>query len=465
MNGYKDASEAFIKDRKYLATTLLPNIRKLERGNNPSNPTLVEVSSRFAATPTEVVETASIVPKTGLIKEIVDYITSVSFYPQPELATMATVCFLGSVIGRGACTKSGFYPNIYGVGIAPSGSGKEKARTELRKISNVCGVELGPGRVASGVALLNYIREHGGGLLLMDEFGMQLQAMTDSRASTHSREIITVFTEAFTAAQSFLAGTMYASTEKKDNIKKIYNPVLNVYGTSTEGEFMKAIHTEHSTSGFLPRMLYVKAGIVPPVRYPEVGSVPQGIINQIERIKEVYSTHNTAPTLQFDNQIVVGFRHDVEEDIWLYRSEIIPEKQKLSDSASAVYSRVVENALKLALIKTCADSKTVIDMEAWQWGLMVAMQSADYIYNAVKNNANKTREQSELERIEDEIRNAGENGITRKALMRAIRMNKYRLDEYIATLLESERITVRAIRTEGAKKDTSTYYHTDYLSA
>jgi hypothetical protein len=135
-----------------------------------------------------------IVPAGGLIADIVGYILSASTYPQPLLAVAAATSLMGAIAGRRYQTETGLRSNVYFVGLARSGSGKDAARKAIKTIgAKVPGLQqlMGGDRIASGSGLISALEEHPVKLFLLDEFGLLLQAMTGTRADAHRRDIIT----------------------------------------------------------------------------------------------------------------------------------------------------------------------------------------------------------------------------------------------------------------------------------
>ena len=71
--------------------------------------------------------------------DLYNYLMAISIRPHPELAVAASVSFLGSLIGCKYQTETGIRSNVYVVGIAESGAGKDHARKIIKKLAHQAG--------------------------------------------------------------------------------------------------------------------------------------------------------------------------------------------------------------------------------------------------------------------------------------------------------------------------------------
>ncbi len=69
----------------------------------------------------------------GVLKMLVDYMLATARRPQPVLAVGASLCALGALMGRKYRTESNLRSNLYVVGMAASGGGKDHARNAIKE--------------------------------------------------------------------------------------------------------------------------------------------------------------------------------------------------------------------------------------------------------------------------------------------------------------------------------------------
>ena len=119
----------------------------------------------------------------GVLGLLVTFMLVTATRPQPILAVGNALCALGALMGRRYRTETNLRSNLYIVGIADSGSGKNHSREVITNLLHQVGLQghLGGNRIASGSGLLRAIYDHPAVLFQQDEFGMFLQAAADRR--------------------------------------------------------------------------------------------------------------------------------------------------------------------------------------------------------------------------------------------------------------------------------------------
>ena len=91
--------------------------------------------------------------------------------PQPILAIGASLCALGALLGRKYRTRTNLRTNLYVVGMAGSGGGKDHARSCIKEAFIGAGLQryLGGNRIASGSGLLTALYRQPSSLFQLDE--------------------------------------------------------------------------------------------------------------------------------------------------------------------------------------------------------------------------------------------------------------------------------------------------------
>ena len=131
----------------------------------------------------------------------------------------ASLCALGALMGRKYRTESNLRSNLYVVGIADSGSGKNHAREIVNELFFEAGLanHLGGNKIASGAGLLTALHRQPAILFQIDEFGMFLSAAADrKRSPRHITEILDNMTELYTAAGGIFLGAEYANQRRPE---------------------------------------------------------------------------------------------------------------------------------------------------------------------------------------------------------------------------------------------------------
>ena len=154
----------------------------------------------------------------GALKLFVDYILASAVRPQPILAIGASLCALGALMGRKYRTQTNLRTNLYVVGMAGSGGGKDHARKRDQGSASsppACSRYLGGNRIASGAGLLTALYRQPSSLFQLDEFGQFLGNVVNKRhAPKYLAEIWDLLTELSTSAGGTFFGAEYADQKR-----------------------------------------------------------------------------------------------------------------------------------------------------------------------------------------------------------------------------------------------------------
>ena len=194
----------------------------------------------------------------GLVGDLARYMIATARRPQPLLSLGASLCAIGALMGRLYRTESNLRSNLYVVGIADSGSGKNHAREIVNEVFFEAGLanHLGGNKIASGAGLLTALHRQPAILFQIDEFGMFLSAAADrKRSPRHITEILDNMTELYTAAGGIFLGAEYANRDGMNERRDIVQPCLCVYGTTTPLHFWGALQGANVVDGSLARFI------------------------------------------------------------------------------------------------------------------------------------------------------------------------------------------------------------------
>jgi hypothetical protein len=182
--------------------------------------------------------------------------------PQPVLALGASLCAIGALMGRKYRTESNTRSNLYVVGIAESGAGKNHSRVVINELFRKAGLlqYLGGNKIASGSGLLTAIQRQPAILFQLDEFGMFLSAAADrKRSPRYICEILDLMTELYTTSGTTYFGIEYASNQLNNAHRAIHQPCACIYGTTTPIHFWQALQASNVADGSLARFLILES--------------------------------------------------------------------------------------------------------------------------------------------------------------------------------------------------------------
>jgi len=415
----------------------------------------LDVATVEPALPTPAPAYSLIIPD-GLVGNLTDYMLTTARRPQPLLSLGASLCAIGALMGRQYRTESNLRSNLYVVGIADSGSGKNHAREIINETFFEAGLahHLGGNKIASGAGLLTALHRQPAILFQIDEFGMFLAAAADrKRSPRHITEILDNMTELFTAAGGIFLGAEYANRDGSNERRDIVQPCLCVYGTTTPLHFWGALQGANVVDGSLARFLILPSDEDYPDENITVGirQAPPALIQGLQGVaaggghQKGNLAGKTADQNTTVNPTIVPMTDEARARFKALSAELTVELRAAAGTAfTAILARIGENALKLALIVAVGrdPAKPEIDLSAADWAIDFVRHYARKTMEAVERHVADTETEAHVKRLKEVIRAAGANGITKSEITRASQWLKSRdRDEILLTLIETGDVT------------------------
>jgi hypothetical protein len=428
-----------------------------EGGDHPAAGLLarLDVAESVPSSPPPVPPFSLAIPD-GLVGDLTNYMLTTARRPQPLLSLGASLCAIGALMGRNYRTESNLRSNLYVVGIADSGSGKNHAREIINETFFVAGLahHLGGNKIASGAGLLTALHRQPAILFQIDEFGMFLSAAADRRRSPrHITEILDNMTELYTSAGGIFLGAEYANRDGTNERRDINQPCLCVYGTTTPLHFWGALQGANVVDGSLARFLILPSDEDYPDENIAVGirQAPPALIQGLQLIaaggggKKGNLSGKTADQNTAVNPMIVPMTEEARARFRQLSIELTEELRAAAGTAfTAILARIGENALKLALIVAVGRDpvRPEIEITAADWAISFVRHYAQRTMEAVERHVADTETEAHLKRVKEIIRVSGAKGITKSEITRASQWLKSRdRDEILLTLIEGGDIT------------------------
>jgi hypothetical protein len=388
----------------------------------------------------------------GLVGDLTRYMIATARRPQPLLSLGASLCAIGALMGRLYRTESNLRSNLYVVGIADSGSGKNHAREIVNEVFFEAGLanHLGGNKIASGAGLLTALHRQPAILFQIDEFGMFLSAAADrKRSPRHITEILDNMTELYTAAGGIFLGAEYANRDGMNDRRDIVQPCLCVYGTTTPLHFWGALQGANVADGSLARFLILpsdedypnenlSAGLrnAPPILLDGLQLIASGGGRQIGNLAGKMSGSSSAA-----DATVVPMTPEARACFASLSAEMTEELRAAAGTPfTAILARIGENAMKIALIVAVGREpvQPIIGREDAEWAIGFVRHFAKRTMDAVERHVADSETEAHLKRVREIIRAAGKNGLTKSEITRASQWLKARdRNDILETLVES----------------------------
>ncbi|MBF0629243.1 MAG: PriCT-2 domain-containing protein [Magnetococcales bacterium] len=418
----------------------------------------------------------------GVLKELLEFMLATATQPQPVLSVGNALCALGALMGHRFRSETNLRTNLYIVGIAESGSGKNHSREVINQVFHDAGLFgfLGGNRIASGSGLLAAMHRHPPILFQQDEFGMFLQAAADrKRSPRYLTEILDLMTEIHSAAGTVFLGPEYGGIKDAKDRKDIVQPCLCVYGTTTPMLFWSALKSANVADGSLARFVILRTMD----DYPERNRInisrdtPTSLIMSLKTLSEsggkgrvkgrgnLEGTTNNGTTALHPSVVPMLPEAAILFDAL---SETITAQLRRSRGSlySPILARVWEHAAKVAMIRAVAanPSAPVIRRQDAQWAIALVRYSVNSMIQDVEHHVADNLIEQNHKRVLEIIRAAGRNGVTKTDLGNKSRFLTRRERNEILAELEEEEIVRSGQVLSGGPKPITVYTLTNQMS-
>lgn len=376
----------------------------------------------------------------GLVGDTLSWINSTAFKLQPELTIMNILAALGAVFGRRyALQKLNTRTNIYMVGIAETGQGKDNSRQKIKQLMKVAGLEQfsGPDEIRSGPGLMVELKKRPSFVANIDEIGMFMRAMFDNKAPAYTREISAMFTKMYSCSGTYYEGGIIAS--QPDQRTVLHEPNLCIYGTTTLASYAEAMKSSSIKSGELNRFIVLKSAIdFPDPNFNSDNSDPSDILVSRWAKFKLEGLAAAPDIIEQEKKIVMlGSMSEKVNDLFRYQDEMIKENR--STGTGALWVRYRENILKVAMIIAIArdsEKPILIDSDI-EFGKALVGSSIRFMMKFATDNMYDGDFQKRCKEFMEALQ---DGAINRTLMIRRMQIKARELDEIERALKEMDKI-------------------------
>ncbi|PIZ31208.1 MAG: hypothetical protein COY40_02645 [Alphaproteobacteria bacterium CG_4_10_14_0_8_um_filter_53_9] len=388
----------------------------------------------------------------GILGHTCKWVNSCAVKPQPVLTMMNVLAVAGAVFGRRYQGHTGIRTNLYMVGIAPTGSGKEHSRSCMKALLGLAGQNemLGGDKIISAAGVATMLFKFPRRIIQLDEVGLFLQAIGHKNAGSYERMISMVLTELFSSSKTVWNGGHYADA-KKETIT-IAAPHLCIYGTTTLSSYAGALKREAIASGELNRYLVLPGDARPElVMSPGLGKPPVLLVEEWRNLASVVNKMggNLADQPEVLPEPVMVTVGDGEVAAWnAMRRDQERLAYELGEDMGPLWMRYAENAMKIALILAIARDPVapVVLAEDLDVGRVIARGAVEYALQLAREHMVSGDFDKYCKKVEAKIRSTERCGLMRSHLlsyMKDYNVGKRELDNILSTLIEAGHIRVK----------------------
>ena len=391
----------------------------------------------------------------GLVGAVMDYIEQSSYRSQPILALASAISLMSLLTGRKVRDAVNTRPNIYSIGVAASGAGKESGRSAIKNLLVAAGgaQHIGEG-LASHTGLVNTMGQQPSMIWLIDEVGRWLRSLNANaeKAPPHLAGIISNLMKFYTSSGGVYLGDHYADISNRVLINQ---PNVVLYGTTVPESLFHGLTSESIADGFLNRVfIFETPDIHAKKKKPTLFEPPEGLALDCQgwlawrpspgNLSDINPRPMVVPATMSAEALFENFDNHVEE-----------RQEKELKPFGALWARTVEKARKLALIYACSTATPgeafTIDEAAVTWGCRVSEYLTLRLIWLAKTWISDGPFDSRRKRVLRVLRDAGKEGMTRTELSRRTQsLRPAEREEVIGALVQSGEIELVQIEKIGA---------------
>lgn len=398
----------------------------------------------------------------GLLSDVMRHNLAGAYREQPILALAGALSLMAVLTGRKVQDEFSTRTNLFVLGVAASGSGKERARVVNKELLYLAGGErhIGPERAASATGVVSALALEPSLLLQFDEFGRYLRAATSRTAGAHLSEVTTTLMRLFTSAGSVFLGDAYADSKKNTVVDQ---PHAVLYGTTVPNNLYETLSVESISDGFMSRLLIFESEDEAP-EYRQRASMPPSE----DLVAAVRSWVDEKPgggnlSGQHPAPRVVQSTGEAKEIMTELLDRCLERERDKTDPYRSVWTRCTEKARKLALLHACSRRAPEIDADAASWGAALSEHLTHKLASVGRQWVAETPHEANCQRV---LRWLSERrgGVSKRELSRAMRhLKKQERDAVLEDLVELHGITIVS-RTTGGRPTETIHLSTSVLS-
>ncbi len=351
-------------------------LRRLDFGEPlPPTPPIIPADEPAApATPDPGPLPPDLLRVPGFIAEVMDFTLATAPYPEPVLAFCGALALQATLAGRKVRDQGDTRPNLYLLGLANSGAGKDHPRKVNLRVLLEAGMATCAGdNFASAEGLEDRLVLSPSMLFQTDEIDGLMTAIAKSQDGKAER-IMEMLLKFFSHSNNLYHCRVKAGREPL----LIDQPSLVLYGTAIPKHFYESLSEKMLTNGMFARMLVFEAGkrgtgqeaTILPVPERVIATAKTWVDRQPGRAGNLGAFHPTPDVVPHD-PAALAMAQEIRD-----RADAAYATAEAADDTigMAIWARANEKARKLALLYAVSvnHARPVISVEAvrWSWAIV-----------------------------------------------------------------------------------------------
>lgn len=343
-------------------------------------------------------------PYPGPMAALVQAVLDVAPKPQPELATLAALVAMAAACPGSVRTAGGMRLNLYGLGVAATGAGKDLPRSSAIELAIAAGAKI-IGRPASGQGLEDELETGRGMLAEIDEVAHMLQASNAPGAPTYLIELASVLLKLFSASQGHYNTRVLAKVKGASAARNVRSPCFNLLGFTTPQKLGQALTFGNIADGLAGRMLFVRGRDYVIPRMPRGAFTVPPLVR--ERAEELQHAIAVADLVHDSGDTVIAGEPDADA----LREQLLVDLEQRpalgdADFAHALFVRAWEKVERIAGVLAVWDNprEPVMRRAHVEWARSAVLASDAAFLDFAKNHMHASTVQADAARVLEILR-------------------------------------------------------------
>lgn len=301
--------------------------------------------------------------QTGWIGEYIGYCENNAPHPNWPLSYAGALALASAVTGRKIVGPGGIATNLYALGLALPGTGKDFTRKLNAQILAEAGaLDMYIDRIASAEGLEDRLSESPAVLFQPDEADSMMFSV--ETRDGRSVAINSFLNQVYTSSTSVIPRRVRASSNEQAKSEPIIRPHVAMLATSVPKLFYEAIGSRSLAGGFLARTLPIEADQRSDLRFDAPQEIPRRLIEWVQYFVDFIppgSGNVESITEQTVDSVYTVAASDCGKRALKRCAEQIDQGYRQAEAAgdavaAAMWSRAYEQAVKIATLDALSDN-------------------------------------------------------------------------------------------------------------
>ena len=413
-----------------------------------------------------------IIPNDGLLREVYEYVMSVSRKEQPLAAIGSAISIVSTLMNRKFSSYTNLRANVFIATLIPSGQGKDVIMGVIPDLLIRSGAEkFVGGEPVSGSAIISALSEVPVRCYALDEYGRYLSSLNNRNSNPAKIEIGDVLTKIWSCSNKPYTGKERA--DRKVNKQLIIkNPFVVVNGVTVPERFWSAITSLDASDGFLGRYIVFNSPDYAKTLFPEHGAPPTSLIDKLKSLYEFFPQSGNlasvySPEIEIDPVVIIPDpeARKMWEDLSEKYSLIAFDKKQFA----SIYNRVAENAMKLSMIYAVAldFKRPKMTLESITWGASLAIWSAETVVEQIQRCVADNENEKLFKEIIALIQDAGPGGVPPSVLIQRKGLGKggFAWKDIMSQIEASGSVFLQTKKPEGGGRPSTRWIAAEFFQA